>query len=74
MKRFWVFVIICVVALGMGFTIFRFMSREEILYVNQTVYEVNNGENFNLDIVKKDLKAGTEVYIDVQKQLALKTN
>ena len=66
MKRFWVFVIICVVALGLGFTVFRFMTREEILYVNQTVYEVNNGENFNLDIVKKDLKAGTEVYIDVQ--------
>lgn len=66
MKRFWVFVIICIVALGMGFTVFRFMTKEEILYVNQSVYELNSGENFVLDIVKKDLKAGTEVYIDVQ--------
>ena len=66
MKRFWVFVIICVVALGLGFTVFRFMTREEILYVNQSVYELNSGENFVLDIVKKDLKPGTEIYIDVQ--------
>lgn len=63
MKRFWVFVIICVVALGIGFTTFRFMTREEILYVNQTVFEVNSGENIILDIVQENLKSGTEIYV-----------
>ena len=58
MKRFWVFVIICVVALGIGFTVFRFMTREEILYVNQTVFEVNRGETKKIELVKKNLKAG----------------
>ncbi|HAJ78003.1 MAG TPA: hypothetical protein DCO89_02945 [Clostridiales bacterium] len=66
MKRFWVFVIICVVALGMGFTVVRFMTREEIIYVNQASYEVNSGENIVLDIVKKNLKSGTKIYLDVQ--------
>ena len=66
MKRFWVFVIICVVALGMGFTVFRFMTREEIIYVNQASYEVNSGDNIVLDIVTKNLKSGTKVYLDVQ--------
>ena len=58
MKRFWVFVIICVVALGIGFTVFRFMTREEILYVNQTVFEVNRGETKKIELVKKNLKSG----------------
>lgn len=61
MKRFWVFVIICVVALGIGFTVFRFMSKDEVLYVNQTVFEVNSGENIKLGIVAENLKSGTTV-------------
>ena len=61
MKRFWVFVIICVVCLGIGFTIFRFMTKEEMFYVNQTVYEINSGDDIELDIVCKNLKSGTEV-------------
>ena len=66
MKRFWVFVIICVVALGSGFTVFRFMTKEEIIRVNQASYEVNSGENIVLDIETKNLKPGTKVYVDVQ--------
>ncbi len=61
MKRFWVFVIISIVALGIGFTVFRFMSKDEILYVNQTVFEVNSGENIKLSVVSENLKAGTTI-------------
>lgn len=65
MKRFWVFVIIMIVALGFGFTIFRFMSKEEILRVESAAFEVNCGENVILDLVKENLKEGTTVDITV---------
>lgn len=61
MKRFLVFVIICVVSLGVGFTVFRFMTLEELIFVNQTVFEVNIGNTFTLDIVTENLKAGHSV-------------
>lgn len=66
MKKFWVFVIICVVCLGIGFTAFRFMSKDEVLYVKQTVFEVNSGDNFVLDIVQENLKPGTEINVQVE--------
>lgn len=59
MKRFWVFVIICVVALGVGFTIFRFMSKDELIYVKRTVFEVNSGEIVDPGIVHENAKSGT---------------
>ena len=65
MKRFWVFVIICIVSLGIGFTIFRFMTLDEVVYVNQTVFEVNVGDTFTLDIVKKNLKKGSKVDVEI---------
>src|SRR5574344_2615656 len=61
MKRFWVFVIICVVALGIGFTVFRFMTLDELIYVNKATYEINAGETFKLEVVKEHLKSGTVV-------------
>ena len=61
MKRFLVFVIISIITLGIGFTVFRFMSKDEILYVTQTVFEVNSGENIKLDIVKENLKSNTTI-------------
>ena len=65
MKRFWVFVVICIVSLGIGFTIFRFMTLDEVVYVNQTVFEVNVGDTFTLDIVKKNLKKGSKVETEI---------
>ena len=65
MKRFWVFVIITIVALGFGFTIFRFMSKEEILRVESAAFEVNCGENVILDLVKENLKEGTTIDVTI---------
>ena len=65
MKRFWVFVIICVVALGIGFTVFRFMTKEEILRVESASFEVNRGDNIELNIVQENLKAGTTIDVSI---------
>lgn len=61
MKRFLIFVIICIVSLGLGFTVFRFMSYDEIISVTQTVFEVNVGDTITLDVETEHLKSGTTI-------------
>lgn len=72
MKRFLVFVIICVVSLGLGFTIFRFMTYDEVITVSQTVFQVNVGNEIKLDVITEHLKNGTEIITEItQSQGAL---
>lgn len=61
MKRFLIFVIISIVSLGIGFTVFRFMTYDEVMSVTQTVYQVNVGEQIKLDVITEHLKRGTVI-------------
>lgn len=65
MKRFLVFVIICIVSLGIGFTVFRFMTYEEVISVSQTVFQVNVGEEIKLDVITEHLKRDTVITTEV---------
>lgn len=65
MKRFLVFVIICIVSLGIGFTVFRFMSYDEIITVSQSVFQVNVGDEIKLDVITEHLKNGTVITTEV---------
>ena len=61
MKKFLVFVMIAVVALGIGFTTFRFTVKQQIIKVDTTAIECNQGDTFALDIQIKNKKKDTTV-------------
>lgn len=66
MKRFLIFVIICIVSLSIGFTVFRFMTYDEVIKVTQTVFEVNVGDPISLDIETEHLKNGTTITTEIE--------
>ena len=65
MKRFWVFVIICIVSLGIGFTVFRFMTYEETMSISQSVFQVNVGEEIKLDVITEHFKKTTVLSTEI---------
>lgn len=50
MKKFLVFCLICIVTVSLGLMTYRFLTLEESVVVNQTVFEVNVNEEIPLDI------------------------
>lgn len=50
MKKFLVFVILCIVTLSIGLTTYYFISDNDVFIVNGTYYEVNVLDNFTIDM------------------------
>ena len=61
MKKFLVFVMIAVVALGIGFATFRFTVKQQVIRVDTTPVECNEGDTFALDIEIRNKKNGTTI-------------
>lgn len=50
MKKFLVFCLICIVTVSLGLMTYRFLTLEENVVVNQTVFEVNVNEEIPLEV------------------------
>ena len=61
MKKFLIFVMICIVVLGIGFTTIRFSVKQQTVRIDTTPIECNEGDSFTLDIEVKNKKEGTVV-------------
>ena len=64
MKRFLVFCTICIVTACLGLMVYRFMTLEETLSVNQTVFEINIGDKVPLEVERKNEKGTTIVHYE----------
>ena len=63
MKKFLVFVMICIVTLGIAFTAVRFGTKKETLTIGSYAYELNSGDFEYLDIQLKNAKSGTKITV-----------
>ncbi|MGD9901538.1 MAG: GLUG motif-containing protein [Spirochaetales bacterium] len=61
MKRFLVFVIICIVTLSLGLTTYYFLRDNEVIVVNSTYFEVNIGDSFEIDYEHTNPSPTTEL-------------
>lgn len=64
MKRFLIFVVICIVTASLGILTYKFLSVEETISVNQTVFEVNIGDTVPLEVIRENEKVSTEVIVE----------
>ena len=63
MKKFLVFVMICIVTLGIAFTAVRFGTKKETLTIGSYAYELNSGDFVYLDIRLENAKKGTTITV-----------
>ncbi len=61
MKKFLIFCLICVVTVSLGLMTYRFLTLEETLAVNQTVFEINKGEEVPLEVTRENVKPNTVI-------------
>lgn len=61
MKKFLIFCVACVVTVSIALMTYKFLSQEETLSVNQTVFEINKGEEVPLVITREHEKPGTVI-------------
>lgn len=59
MKKFLIFCLICVVTVSLGLMTYRFLTLEETMTVNSTVFEVNKGEEVPLVVTRENQKDTT---------------
>lgn len=64
MKRFLVFVIVCIVTASVGLMTYKFLTLEETILFNRTVFEINVGEDVPLEITRVNAKPTTEIYFE----------
>lgn len=61
MKKFLVFCVISIVTICLGLMTFKFLTLEETLTVNQTVFEINIGDEVPLEIYRENPKSSTVI-------------
>lgn len=61
MKKFLVFVVICIVTLSLGLTSYYFLRDDETILITKTYYSVNVGELFSLEIERENPNITTEI-------------
>ena len=59
LKRFMVFLLVIIVALCFGLTIFYFMRDNENLFLNKNIESINIDDEFNLSVVHENREGGT---------------
>ncbi len=61
MKKFLVFCVISIVTVCLGLMTYKFLTLEETLTVNQTVFEINIGDEVPLEIYRENVKSSTVI-------------
>lgn len=64
MKRFFIFVIICIVVASLAFTTYYLMSEQQSIKILQTVYELNVGDMVDLEVELENVKSSNPFQVE----------